>query len=83
MKSYPTDRTAWVILSIPQQWLQLSGVLMLCALVAGMRLDTDYQVCFGGADPEGCSYPSLWYLGSEGLLFAKCLSVMPIFRPQC
>lgn len=38
MKSYPPDRTAWVIFSVPQQWLQLSVVLVLCSLVAGMRL---------------------------------------------
>lgn len=77
------DRTAWVIFSVPQQWFQLSGVLMLCPLVVGVRPDTDYQVNFGGTDPVGHSNPSLWYLGSEGLLFAQCPSLTPVFRPQC
>lgn len=68
-----------VIFPVAQLWLQLSAVLTLCSLVTGVRLGPDYQVHFGGADPTGCAQLSLGTL----VLFAQCLSLMPIFRPQC
>lgn len=71
-----------VISSVPQLWLQLSGALILCPLVTGVRLDLNYQGYFGGADPAGCPQLPLWSLGGE-VLFAQFLSLMPIFRPQC
>lgn len=51
---------------------------MLCLLVAGVGLETDYQIHFGEADPVGCSYPMLRCLGRESLLYALCQSLMPI-----
>lgn len=79
MESCPAARTMQVIFPVAQLWLQLSAVLMLCSLVAGVRLGPDYQVHFGGADPTGCAQLPLGTL----VLFAQCLSLMPIFRPQC
>lgn len=54
-----------------------------CALMAGVRLDTDCQVPLGGADPVGRSYPLLWHLEIEGLLFARFPSPTPVRRPPC
>lgn len=79
----PNCQDRGVVFSVPQRWLQLSGVLMLCPLAAGVGLDPDYQVYFGGSDPAGCSQLPLWSLGGEGLLFAQRPSLMPVFRPQC